>query len=98
MDIDYILENHYVRSVLITFILLYTASIRPELPSYIKNLFNNSIFRIVVLFFIVMKANKDPTLSLLIAIGFVLTLDFLSVQQAKESFKVIKNISSKENL
>jgi len=60
------------------------------LSSYIKNLFDNPIFRIVVLFIVVMKANKDPFFSLIIAISFVLTVNFLSVQQAKESFKVIK--------
>jgi hypothetical protein len=91
MDVDYILDNQYVKAMLITLMLLYTATIRPELPSYIKNLFNNPIFRIVILFIVVMKANKDPSFSLMIAIVFVYTLDLLAAQQAKESFKSTKN-------
>jgi predicted neutral ceramidase superfamily lipid hydrolase len=91
MNVDYILDNHYVKAILITLMMLYVATIRPELPSYIKNLFNNPIFRIVVLFIVVMKGNKDPFFSLMIAISFVVTLNLLSVQQAKETFKQIKN-------
>ena len=90
MDVDYILDNQYVKAVLATFTVLYIATIRQELPSYIKNLFNNPIFRIVVLFIVVMKANKDPTFSLIIAIAFVVTLDVLSVQQTEEAFRVVK--------
>jgi hypothetical protein len=89
MNVDYILDNSYVKAILITLMLLYVATIRPELPSYIKNLFNNPIFRIVVLFIVVMKANKDPFFSLMIAISFVITLNCLSVQQARETFKII---------
>lgn len=95
MNVDYILDNSYVKAILITFMVLYIATIRPELPSYIKNLFNNPIFRIVVLFIIVMKANKDPFFSLMIAISFVITLNCLSVQQAKETFKIVEK--SKKN-
>jgi predicted neutral ceramidase superfamily lipid hydrolase len=97
MDIDYILDNPYVKGILSTFMLLYIVTIRPELPSYIKNLFNNPIFRIVVLFIIVMKANKDPTFSLIIAVAFVITLNFLSIQQAEEAFKVVRNSKKIEN-
>ena len=90
MDIDYILDNPYVKTILITFMILYVATIRPELPSYIKNLFNNPIFRIIVLFIVVMRANKDPFFSLMIAISFVITTNYLSVQEAREAFQVIK--------
>jgi len=89
MNVDYILDNSYVKAIFITLMLLYVATIRPELPSYIKNLFNNPIFRIVVLFIVVMKGNKDPFFSLMIAISFVVTLNCLSAQQARETFKNI---------
>jgi ABC-type nitrate/sulfonate/bicarbonate transport system permease component len=97
MDIDYILDNPYVKGILSTFMLLYIATVRPDLPSYVKNLFNNPIFRIVVLFIIVTRANKDPTFSLIVAVTFVITLNFLSVQQAEEAFQVVRNSKKIEN-
>ena len=83
---DDILDNSYVKAILVSLIILYSASIRPELPFYIKNLFNNPIFRIVFLFLIMMKANKDPAFSLVLAISFVLISGYLAKQQAIEAF------------
>ena len=37
-----------------------------------------------------MRANKDPFFSLMIAISFVITTNYLSVQEAREAFQVIK--------
>jgi len=91
MDIDIILENPYVKAILVMLILLYTASIRPDLPSYLKNLFNNSIFKVVVLFFVVMIGQKDPVLALAVAIAFVVTINCISQQQAREAFKIVDN-------
>jgi hypothetical protein len=85
-----ILDNKYVKAFLTTFILLYTPQIRPELPSYLKNLFNNPIFRIIILFLIVVKGNYDPSFALMLAILFVVISNCLSAQQARESFTNIK--------
>jgi len=88
-----ILDNPYVVATLTILIFLYTASIRPELPPYIKVLFNNPIFRVFVLFLVVVRGNKDPVFSLAIAIAFVTTLTYLNQQQAKEAFS---NVNTKE--
>lgn len=73
-------------TILTIFLALYAALLGPELPKSIKNLFNNTIFRIIVLFLVVYKGNKDPRLSIMIAIAFVLTLDYLHVMDTKEAF------------
>jgi len=88
---DILEKNLYVKAIVVMLILLYTASIRPNLPSYLKNLFNNSIFKVVVLFFVVMRARKDPVLSLAVAVAFVVTINCISQQQAKEAFKIVDN-------
>lgn len=82
-----ILENPYVKAVLVMLILLYSASIRPELPTYIRKLFTNPVFKVVILFFVVMMGQKDPLFALSIAIAFVVTLNVISQQQAKEAFQ-----------
>ena len=64
-----ILDNKYVIGVLTILIFLYAASIRPELPPYIKVLFKNPIFKVFILFLIVVRGNKDPLFALAIAIA-----------------------------
>lgn len=82
-----ILDNKYFIALFTTFTIMYLPLIRPELPSYIKNLFNNPIFRLVVLFLVVVKANKNPSLALMIAIIFVAITNCLAQQQAVEAFQ-----------
>jgi hypothetical protein len=89
---DDILDNSYLKAILVTLIFFYAASIKPNLPPYIGNLFHNPIFRIVILFLIIMKANKDPTFALAIAIGFVVISSYLSKQDAIEAFTGRKEV------
>ena len=81
-----ILDNPYVKAVLIILIMMYAVLIGPNLPSYIRNLFYNPIFRVAFCFLIVMRADKDPVFSLVLSIAFILTLSSLAEQQAKEAF------------
>ena len=86
-----ILDNPYVMGTLTMFIFLYAATIRPDLPPYIRVLFTNPIFRVFVLFLIIVRGNRDPLFAMAIAIAFVTTLTYLGQQQAKEAFTSINN-------
>ena len=81
-----IFDNSYVMAILTIAIILYVASLNTTLPSYVKVLFNNPIFRVVVLFLIVIRGNKDPVFSLILGIAYISTLIFLGQQQANEAF------------
>jgi len=93
-----ILDNNIVTGVLTILILFYSASIRPDLPPSIKVLFNNPIFKVFILFLIVVRGNKDPMFSLAIAIAFVTTIIMLNQQQTKEAFEGLSQYSNKEQL
>jgi hypothetical protein len=86
-----ILDNKYVTLILTILIFLYAATIRPELPPYIKVLFKNPIFRILILFLIVLRGNNNPLFALAIAIAFVTTLTCLNQQKANEAFNSLSN-------
>ena len=79
-----ILENKYVSPVITIFIVLYSGLIGPQLPDFMKNLFNNQIFRILVLALIVYKGERDPTMALMIAIAFTFTLNYITERETKE--------------
>jgi len=69
------------------FLVLYAGMASPELPKVIKKMFNNSIFRILILSLIVYKGNKDPQLAITIAIAFTITMNYLRDSELKEEFK-----------
>ena len=74
--------NNKQASVLVTMFLVFYGGIAgPELPQPVINLFDNAVFRVFVLSLIVYKGNKNPTLSLVVAIGFVLIMDKLKKEE-----------------
>jgi hypothetical protein len=55
-------------------------------PELIKNLFNNSLFRIVYLSFLfIYRFDKNPTISLTLAIFFMLTIYFINRDYLNEN-------------
>ena len=88
--IDNVLEtvftNKYASVVLTMFLVFYSGLAAPKLPNFIRDLFENPIFRILVLSLIVYKGNKDPQLAIMIAVGFTVTMNFVSSQKFFENF------------
>lgn len=89
-----LLDNKYLITAITIMLGLYAALLGPQVPSIVKKLFENVIFKIVVLFFIVVRANKDPQLSLIIAIAYVVILELIQKQEVLEGFTVAANIQN----
>ena len=68
------LDNVYISTALKVFIGLYAAFAAPQLPKTLVDLMDNVIMRIAVAFLIVFLATRDPSIALLVAIAFVVTL------------------------
>lgn len=71
------IESTWLFGVLSLFLALYGPRLQPKLPAVIRNLFNNSLFRGVVLFLVVYLAGKDMAASLTIAIIFLVVMGML---------------------
>ena len=87
-----ILENEYVAAGLALFlgVYAYTAS-RMRIPEYLRNLFNNNIFRIVFLsLLLTQNLNKSPHIAITIAFLFVITLHYIGEQEIKENFAYLE--------
>ena len=72
------LENPYVATFLSLFLAMYGGLAAPQLPSDIAAVFNSDVGRLVVLFLIVFMSVKNPTLAILTAVGFTLSLQVLN--------------------
>jgi FlaA1/EpsC-like NDP-sugar epimerase len=95
MDLDF-LENKYFLAIFSILSGLYAAQIRPTLPNFIMDLFQNPCFRVVVLFLVVLRSYKDPQFSLIIAISFVIIMNIVNEQLFKDTFANI-NIQESTN-
>ena len=90
-----VFNNKYVSTTITIGLGLYAALLGPNLPNFVKDLFKNTLFRILILFLVIVRGNKDPKMAIMIAIAFILTLDYVYVKDAKEKFDNIE--SSKYN-
>lgn len=85
--------NPYSKTVLTLFFVLYGGMVAPRLPGKIRKLFENNIFRVILLFLIVYTGHKDPKFSILIAAGFVISMETLRKFNMQENFEnSIKNL------
>lgn len=85
MKINYF-DNVYVSTVFITMFVLYASFLGPKLPPFIEPLLRNPLFRIVVLFLLVVRGNSNPMLSIVVVIAFMLSIDVLNTQSQIEKF------------
>ena len=87
-----VFDNKHISTGITLALAMYAALLGPELPKFVKDLFNNIIFRILILFLIVVRGNKDPKMAIMIAVAFVLTLDYVYVKNAEETTKKIETM------
>jgi hypothetical protein len=83
-------ENKYFFAIITMIIVLYAFNINLNLPPYLIKLFQNTLFRIVILFLILVRGYKDPQFSLLMASSFIIIMDCVRQHTFKESFKQTK--------
>lgn len=88
-----ILNNNVLITLLILFIILYGLNLgKNKLPDNIKNLFNNTIFKIIFLSLLLIYTSKNSTqIALIIAILFVLTLEYINNQDMKETLAYLES-------
>lgn len=79
-------QNDIVNSVISLLLILYGSLAKPDLPDFVVKIFENSFFRVLVLSLVVYKGNNDPTLALMIAVVFVVMMNFVTVKKIKEKF------------
>ncbi len=86
-----VVNNKYVSTAITIGLGLYAALLGPNLPNFVKDLFKNTLFRILILFLVIVRGNKDSKMAIMIAIAFILTLDYVYVKDAKEKLENIES-------
>lgn len=81
-----IFEHKYLSIIFTMFLVFYSSRAAPKLPNFMLKLFDNAIFRILILSLIVYKGNKDPQFAIMVAVGFTISMNILSKQKLFEGF------------
>lgn len=81
-----VMTNKYLTGFLTLFGILYISLARPQLPSYINDLFNYPIFKFLLLVLTAYIATKNLKVALIISLVFVVTLNLLNEQKIAEGF------------
>ena len=93
--IERVLNNDYVFVALSTFAALYCSQSRVELPGFVRNLFENSIFRVVFLsLLLIYRFEKTPYVAIIVALVFVVTMQHLNNLEIKENFAYVEQFNA----
>ena len=85
--ISNLLENPIYYGILALFLSIYGPRLHPKLPPVIKDLFNNSVFRFVIIALIAYISSEDLTISLILSIAFLLFNGIIGNQQVLDKVK-----------
>lgn len=92
------LNNDAVVIILALLVALYSSMVRVELPLYLKNLFQNNIFRVIFLsLLLIFTFDKAPHVAISIALIFVITLAFLNRQERIQNFQAVLYYNYNDN-
>jgi hypothetical protein len=78
------LDNSYVNALVIVALVLYNLVYFHNINMFIARLFRLSIVRVLFLFLIIYIIPKDPTIALLLAISYLITIDYMEGDKEEE--------------
>lgn len=78
---DLILHNKIIGVLLLLFTWTYILIARPEMPSYIKTIFENVIFRILAITFLLYVSTRDFTVALSLTLVFLTLMHIINSQE-----------------
>jgi len=79
-------SNKIVSTILTTFLIVYGGMASQNLPGFIRKMFENKIFKILILSLVVYSSNKDPKFAVMMALIFTITLTFIDQKNFSEKF------------
>jgi hypothetical protein len=86
-NVDNALSNPYMMAIIKVALVLYASQIAPKLPLQVSSIFQNTLFKIIIISLIAYLANIDFQLSIIIAIVYVLGINGLSGRGIFESYE-----------
>jgi len=80
-----LLTNKYVVYLIVLLLIVYSACLKPNLPKFVRKIFNNPVIRLIILA-LILASNFRPEISVTLAIAFFITINCITEQETRESF------------
>jgi len=94
---EILVKNSWLVAILTIFLVMYGPRLQPNLPTGLKALFDNSLFRGAVLFLIIYISQRDMVTALVITIVFVVTINVLHSNDIFKKILVTQTKQAKED-
>ena len=82
--------NNIIYLLISLFLIFNILITKPILPFFIIKLFQNSIFKFIIILYILYKSNDDLHLSVFLTLCFLLIMHIINNQKVNEMFDSIK--------
>lgn len=89
--VNQILSNPYISTSLVVFSVLYSGLVAPKLPNNIAVLFTNPFFKMAMIFMIAYNTSKNESLSLILTISLVFTMQILNSNVKENMMDIMEN-------
>jgi len=83
--------NDIVLTVLVLFLVSYVTVARPQIPFYVEKLLSNSLFRFLIISYILYKSTNNIQVSILLTVGFLYIMQLVSRQKIERMNNLIEN-------
>ena len=93
--VESFLKNEYVSTILGLFLVMYGGLAAPKLPPQIAKMFENPLFRLVIMVLIAYMSTKNQSIALVAAVGLVITFQTLNRIKADEAIMSILEVSAR---
>ena len=91
-NLGWIHENKLVLPMLSLILGVYAALARPKLPKFVERLFENPVFRLAMISYIIYRGNDEPQLSIMIAAAFLITMHMINKEKVNKMEKMGRTI------
>ena len=97
-DLTEFLNNEYVLIAMTLFVVLYASMGQMDVPTWLKALFKNDVFRVVFLsLLLIYRFDKTPHVALIVALVFIFSMNYVLMDEAQEHFAMIQRMQNEDD-
>ena len=82
-----LIKSTWLFGLLSLFLAMYGARLQPKLPNELRNLFNNPLFRGLIIFLVIYLSERNMAAALVITVIFTITINLLTTSNILENVK-----------
>lgn len=83
-------DNPVIHCLFVTFVALYASILAPRLPGVVAQIMHNPVCKIIFFFIVVLLAQKDPRIALIVSLGYIFTVQALTKYNVQDKISTLR--------